>query len=347
MKATVNNGGDQTTRLFDDTNQVSGEQRMQNLPNINFKTCRTVVMVAGVLAFTLQTLALAVESPGTLTSVSITDSLTANTPPSAVFTYSQNIDGSYTFDAGGSYDPDGNITDYKWNFGDEITGSGSKVTHKFLSAAPLNVTLQVVDDVKGLSITKKNIVPEAWLKDEFDEATTTPLTNHVSVTGGRWEQVNITEQNFSITGGYGSVVNTLTEGDIAINNATPTKNDYTVSVTGTVDSPWHDRLIGACGRFDETKKTGYCAYLTGTGNLSIAKYNDTSNIYGTIMASRTLPIDWAATYTLSLSFSGSTLKAQIPGIDPITIEDTSYPEGKSGFILRRNNSKIFNIESKY
>ena len=320
---------------------------MQNLPNINFKTCRTVVMVAGVLAFTLQTLALAVESPGTLTSVSITDSLTANTPPSAIFAYSQNIDGSYTFDAGGSYDPDGNITEYKWNFGDGITGSGSKVTHQFFSASPFNVTLQVVDSVKGLSITKKNIVPEPWLKDEFDEAMTTTLADHVPVTGGRWQQVNITEQNFNIAGGSSSVVNTLTEGDIAINKATPTKNDYTVSVTGTVDNPWHDRLIGACGRFDETKKTGYCAYLTGTGNLSIAKYNQTSNIYGTILSRRTLPIDWAATYTLSLSFSGSTLKAQLHGNEPITIEDTSYPEGKSGFILRRNNSKIFNIESKY
>ncbi len=53
---------------------------------------------------------------------------------------------SCTFDAGGSIDPDGTITDYAWDFGDGATGSGATSPHTYPAAGSYTVTLTVTDD---------------------------------------------------------------------------------------------------------------------------------------------------------------------------------------------------------
>ncbi|MBN2101454.1 MAG: VWA domain-containing protein, partial [Candidatus Aenigmarchaeota archaeon] len=55
---------------------------------------------------------------------------------------------SVTFDGSGSYDTDGSIDDYKWNFGDGSYGGGSTPTsgHSFSSTGTYKVTLTVTDD---------------------------------------------------------------------------------------------------------------------------------------------------------------------------------------------------------
>ncbi|KSW12473.1 hypothetical protein CF15_07055 [Pyrodictium occultum] len=45
-----------------------------------------------------------------------------------------------------SYDPDGNITEYHWDFGDGTVASGAIVTHVFEKPGVYNVTLTVVDN---------------------------------------------------------------------------------------------------------------------------------------------------------------------------------------------------------
>jgi hypothetical protein len=83
------------------------------------------------------------ESPGTtLTHV-------VNAPPEA------NANGPYTgiegipitFDASGSYDPDGTIVSYEWNFGDSNTGTGVNPTHTYTQDGTYTVTLIVTDDL--------------------------------------------------------------------------------------------------------------------------------------------------------------------------------------------------------
>ena len=50
------------------------------------------------------------------------------------------------FDAGASYDPDGWLVSYAWDFGDGTTGSGSLASHNYQDLGTYDVTLTVVDN---------------------------------------------------------------------------------------------------------------------------------------------------------------------------------------------------------
>jgi hypothetical protein len=52
--------------------------------------------------------------------------------------------------ATGSFDPDGTIVDYLWDFGDGMVETGPDVTHRFAEAGDYRVTLIVKDDDGGL-----------------------------------------------------------------------------------------------------------------------------------------------------------------------------------------------------
>lgn len=51
-----------------------------------------------------------------------------------------------TFNGGGSYDPDGTIVSYDWDFDDSHTGSGITTTHPFTDSGEYWVTLTVTDN---------------------------------------------------------------------------------------------------------------------------------------------------------------------------------------------------------
>jgi hypothetical protein len=83
-------------------------------------------------------------------------------PPIAMFTYSpQNpvVRETITFNASKSYDPDGKIAEYKWDFGDRnLTAVTSPIIyHAYASSANYSVTLTVKDD-QGLTDKTKTIL---------------------------------------------------------------------------------------------------------------------------------------------------------------------------------------------
>jgi PKD repeat protein len=74
-----------------------------------------------------------------------------DTPPTALFTYSPTYpvaNETITFDASGSYDPDGSIVSYTWDFGDGniTTVTTPIIDHEFITYANYTVTLTVTDD---------------------------------------------------------------------------------------------------------------------------------------------------------------------------------------------------------
>lgn len=99
---------------------------------------------------------MATDFQGHLNSVSMSDAASANKPPVAQFAYTRDGD-TYTFSANESYDPDGKITDFRWDFGDGNIQHTS--TAQFTSKTEFTVQLTVLDDASGITLRKQSIVP--------------------------------------------------------------------------------------------------------------------------------------------------------------------------------------------
>ncbi|HYX30770.1 MAG TPA: PKD domain-containing protein, partial [Pyrinomonadaceae bacterium] len=76
---------------------------------------------------------------------------------------SQNV----PFNSNGSFDPDGTIVSYSWNFGDGGTSSGAAPTHAYSAIGNFTITLTVTDNVgaQGTASTTVNI--SASSSDQF------------------------------------------------------------------------------------------------------------------------------------------------------------------------------------
>jgi PKD repeat protein len=75
--------------------------------------------------------------------------LPTNGAPVASFVYSPSApltQTSMTFDGTSSFDVDGRIVSYAWNFGDGSTGTGAVVQHQYSFGSSYSVTLTVTDD---------------------------------------------------------------------------------------------------------------------------------------------------------------------------------------------------------
>jgi serine protease len=79
-----------------------------------------------------------------------------NESPVADFSYS--CDGSICdFDASTSYDTDGTIVSYAWDFGDGTSGSGITASHTFTEAGTYTVTLRVTDDIGAVGSKTQDV----------------------------------------------------------------------------------------------------------------------------------------------------------------------------------------------
>jgi hypothetical protein len=113
--------------------------------------------------------------------------------------YSGTATQAIQFNASRSFDPDGTITSYAWNFGDGTTGTGVAPAHAYASAGTYTVTLTVTDD-KGATNTAATT---ATITAQIVSAPSPPTNLSAKVKNkGRvslsWIDTSNNEQRFSI-----------------------------------------------------------------------------------------------------------------------------------------------------
>lgn len=96
---------------------------------------------------------------------SVTQGVQENQPPVGEFEFfpeDPTVGEDVTFDASDSFDPDGQIVQYLWDFGDGATGEGSITGHLYAAPGTYSITLTVVDD----NDLESNVSREIRIVDE-------------------------------------------------------------------------------------------------------------------------------------------------------------------------------------
>ncbi len=87
-----------------------------------------------------------------------------NQSPTAAFTAapgSGQVPLNVVFDASTSSDPDGSIASFRWNFGDNTSGTGVTTSHSYTTAGTFTVTLTVTDNRGATATATRTIVTTA------------------------------------------------------------------------------------------------------------------------------------------------------------------------------------------
>ncbi|MFH1514423.1 MAG: PKD domain-containing protein, partial [bacterium] len=161
---------------------------------------------------------------------------------------------SVTFDASNSYDPDGNITGYSWDFGDLTNAFGAIVEHDYPNEGVWTVTLTIADNSNPPGtgqafdeVVVGNTRPVAVIFNDVDNGYV-PLTVHFDATGSsdadgdnltyHWdfgdsnESISaIVDHEFTLFGNY-TVILTVTD-----DHGAPKNLEDTDSVLITVERP--------------------------------------------------------------------------------------------------------------
>ena len=129
-----------------------------------------------------------------------------NLGPHAGFTSSCSVL-SCTFDASGSTDPDGTVTQYLWDFGDGTSGTGASPNHTFEGSGTFPVRLTVADDGGATDAVTHDVAVTAPANAPFvvdTYARTVPSGWGTANVGGAWSLTG-TASAFSVAGGTGSI----------------------------------------------------------------------------------------------------------------------------------------------
>ena len=108
-----------------------------------------------------------------ITAVDASENTADTTSPFPLFSCETNVNVSETiqFDATESFDLDGEITSYQWDFGDGITASEKKPSHQFATDGNYTVSLTITDDEGNTGIEKQTITVQPSKPVLADNAT--------------------------------------------------------------------------------------------------------------------------------------------------------------------------------
>ncbi len=269
-----------------------------------------------------------------LKDVQITKPNQSNLPPKVIFTSTliSKIPFTVTFDATASSDPDGNITEYRWDFGDGAKGTGITTTHTYKDPTKIyDGTLMVKDDKGAVSLAGNItnyaalVLESASIKDSFDTDTS---TNYTPIIG----QLLISKGKAHGKAWYKNTVyykSALTSSDHWV--------QADVSYNGLYDSG------GVIARVNPATKTGYRASFGG-GKIYIGSFAGTLDAWVAQYDGKYK----AGIYTVKLECVGSTLKVYVNGALVITKKDTTYTSGKNvGFYLSRGSANADTVVDNF
>lgn len=74
-----------------------------------------------------------------------------------------------SFNAGGSFDPDGTVTGYSWTFGDGSSGSGASPAHSYASAGTYAATVTITDNFGATNSATANVSVYASVADQYTQ----------------------------------------------------------------------------------------------------------------------------------------------------------------------------------
>jgi PKD repeat protein len=139
---------------------------------------------------------------------------------------------SIHFDASGSYDPDGTIVSYSWDFGDGNTATGVEVDHAYEDDGVYTVTLTVIDndDATGSATTTKNVLNRPPIVSFTESAHTVSSSENIHFDGSESHDPDGTIVNYLWDFGDGNTAIGVTS-----DHAYSEDGNYTVTLTVTDD----------------------------------------------------------------------------------------------------------------
>lgn len=237
---------------------------------------------------------------------------TVATPPVAIFTTSTSraVAGiPVTFNATDSYDSDGNIEYYHWNFGDGnlTTIDDPIITHSYASAGDYTIILTVEDNIGLTNSTQDAITVTAIHDVAITALTATPY----SVKIGQQVTISITainQGNFTETFNIAVYYDNTTIGSITVTNVAPEASDAEVilwNTTGVNPDTYNLKAIAATvtGETETNDNTLIIENAVSIqkleSELSISASPDTLTLGTTTTISGTIdPVRQSATITL-------------------------------------------------
>ncbi len=93
--------------------------------------------------------------------IMVEEKIPVNKTPIAIFTYTPQSGTpplTVNFDASASFDPDGSISSYGWNFGDGDMGEGTPISHSFEDKGTFTVLLTVTDTAGATGVFSRDVL---------------------------------------------------------------------------------------------------------------------------------------------------------------------------------------------
>jgi len=120
-----------------------------------------------------------------------------------------------TFDASYSFDPDGDIISYEWDFGDETAGNGMIIDHVYSRSGSFSVSLTVTDRENAVDMLIKTIEVFEEIED-FNFSITGGIGVSVIITNTGAEDARDVPWLIHVEGGILGLINKVAEGTIDV-----------------------------------------------------------------------------------------------------------------------------------